>query len=71
MTAPRRWISVKICAADILGISLKGCYDLIGQGKIPVARIGRLIRVDLRALEADLEAQVQGRPPAGRGKCGR
>jgi excisionase family DNA binding protein len=71
MTAPRRWISVKVCAADVLGISLKGCYDLIGQGKIPVARIGRLIRVDRVALEADLEAQIQGQSAAARGKGGR
>jgi excisionase family DNA binding protein len=68
MNAGRRWISVKVCAADVLGISLKGCYDLIGQGKIPVARIGRLIRVDRLALEADLEAQVQGQSGAKAGR---
>jgi excisionase family DNA binding protein len=63
MIPERRWFSVKEIS-EFLGVSIKGCYDMIAAGKIPAARVGRLVRVDLRALEADLEAQVQGVPAA-------
>jgi excisionase family DNA binding protein len=58
-----RWLTVAETAA-YLGISVKGAYDMAASGKLPAARVGRLVRIDLRALEADLEAQTQGTPPA-------
>ena len=64
MTTPeglRRWLTVKQ-AAEYLGLSVKGVYDMAAAGKLPVARIGRVVRIDLQALEANLNAQVQGRP---------
>lgn len=62
---PRRWLTVSE-TASYLGISVKGAYDMAASGKLPAARVGRLVRVDLRALEADLDAQVQGTPAAVR-----
>lgn len=67
MTAERRWISPLECS-EFLGIHKLSVYKMIADGRIPAARLGRLVRVDLRALEADLERQVQGTPGAGRVK---
>ncbi len=69
MTAPRRWISIRE-TAEYLGISVKGAYDMAAAGKLPAARVGRLVRIDLKALEADLERQAQGQPAVARGKGG-
>jgi len=60
----RRWLTIRE-AAEYLGISVKGAYDMAATGKLPSARVGRLVRVDLRALEANLNAQVQGQPAPG------
>jgi excisionase family DNA binding protein len=59
--AERRWISMGQ-AADYLGLSVSGARKLLARGLIPHSRIGRTIRVDLRALEAQLESQLEGRP---------
>lgn len=67
MSSERRWVSIRT-AAEYLSISVKGCYDMAAAGKLPTARVGRLVRIDLRALEANLDAQVQGLPTAVRGK---
>lgn len=61
----RRWLTVRE-AAEYLGLSVKGAYDMAAAGKLPAARVGRLVRIDLRTLEADLEAQVQGTPAPDR-----
>jgi len=57
--AGRRWITIRE-AASYLGISVKGCYDMAASGKLPVARIGRLVSVDKVTLDSDLMHQVQG-----------
>lgn len=59
MTMERRWLTVAETAA-YLGISVKGAYDMAASGKLPAARVGRLVRIDGRALEADMERQSQG-----------
>lgn len=59
----RRWISVRE-VAEYLGLHLKSCYDLIAQGKLPAARVGRVIRIDVRALDAELERQANGNTAA-------
>jgi excisionase family DNA binding protein len=63
MTMERRWLTVAETAA-YLGIATKSAYDMAESGKLPAAHVGRLVRVDLRALEAELEAQIQGSPVA-------
>jgi len=55
----RRWLTIRE-TAEYLGISVKGCYDIAASGKLPAARVGRLVRIDLWQLEADLERQSQG-----------
>lgn len=63
MPFPRRWISPKE-AGEYLSLHPQTIYQLVYEGKLPVARIGRTVRVDLRALEAQLEAQVKGQTAA-------
>ncbi|TFH37618.1 MAG: helix-turn-helix domain-containing protein [Anaerolineales bacterium] len=58
MPFPKRWISVKECAA-FLSLNKMTVYSLIYAHKIKAVRIGRSVRVDLRSLEADLEKQVK------------
>jgi excisionase family DNA binding protein len=52
----RRWGSVKT-ASEYLDLSPGTIYDLLYRKQIPGARIGRTWRVDLRALELQLETQ--------------
>ena len=54
----RRYISVRECA-EYLSLHLQTVYSYIAQGKIPAVRVGRAVRVDLRRLEAQLDAQVR------------
>ena len=54
--AGRRWVSVATAAAW-LDLSPGTVYELFYAKKIPGARIGRTWRVDLRALDAQLEGR--------------
>jgi len=68
--AERRWISISQ-AADYLGLSSSGVRKMISRDLIPHSRLGRVIRVDLRALEAQLEGQLEGPAYDIRGRAGR
>ena len=57
----RRWVSVKECAAYI-GLREPATYRLIYLKKIPAARLGRNILVDLPALEELLTKQTRTKP---------
>jgi excisionase family DNA binding protein len=46
----RRWITVQD-AADYTGLAPSTVRGMIARGIIPAFRLGRMIRVDLRALE--------------------
>lgn len=52
----RRWVSVKECAAE-LGVGMTKMYALIYGHAVPYARLGTTIRIDMRELERQLEAQ--------------
>jgi len=52
----RRWISVRTCS-EYLGIHEVTCRRLIDRGEIKAARVGGSIRVDLQALEKQMESQ--------------
>lgn len=54
----RRWISVRT-ASEFLGIHEITCRRLIDRGKIPAAKIGRSIRIDLKKLNETLESQTK------------
>jgi hypothetical protein len=47
-------ISVPEAGRKYFGLSRNGSYDAAERGEIPVIRIGRLLRVPVRALEAML-----------------
>ena len=58
---PRRWISIKECQG-IFGFKNVGTvYALVASKKIPSARLGRTIRIDLKKLEDQLESQGKAR----------
>jgi len=48
-------------AAEMLSLHPMSVRKMISRGQIPSARFGRSVRVDLRKLEAQLEAQAQGK----------
>jgi len=56
----KRWISVRACA-NIFGLHVKTIYDLIAQHEIPAGKIGGSVRVDLQALERQLEENTKGK----------
>lgn len=60
---PRRWISPRETAV-YLDFHPQHVYELLAQGKLPAAKIGGAWRVDLTALEADLEKQIRQRSVA-------
>lgn len=54
----KRWISPAE-AASYLSLSAAGVRRLMRQGVIPNVKIGHSRRVDLRALDAELESQIE------------
>jgi excisionase family DNA binding protein len=54
----KRWISPSECAT-LFGMHPQSIYALIARGEIPAGRIGRAVRIDRHALEAQLDAQIQ------------
>jgi excisionase family DNA binding protein len=61
--ADDRWtITVPEAGKKYLGLSRNAAYAAAGRGEIPTVRIGRLLRVPIKAVERMLD-QV-GRDPA-------
>jgi excisionase family DNA binding protein len=48
-------ITVPEAGKKYFGLSRNGAYDAAARGEIPTIRIGRLLRVPVRALERMLE----------------
>jgi excisionase family DNA binding protein len=48
-------LTVPEAGRKYFGLSREGSYDAAARGDIPTIRIGRLLRVPVRALEAMLE----------------
>ncbi len=48
-------LSVPEAGKKYFNLSRKGSYDAANRGEIPTIRIGRLLRVPVRALEAMLD----------------
>ena len=61
----RRWISISE-AAELVSMSSSGLRKLIARDILPIARLGRTIRIDRLRLEEQLEAQLRQRPANGR-----
>ena len=56
----RRWISPKQ-AAEYLDLSPAAIYRLASQKKLPAAQVGHSLRIDLIALDEQLEGQAARR----------
>ena len=52
-------ISVPEAGRKYFGLSRNGSYDAAARGEIPTIRIGRLLRVPVRALDRMLETAGQ------------
>ena len=60
--ADKQWtLSVPEAGAKYFGLSRNGSYDAAGRGEIPTVKIGRLLRVPVKALEAQLQG-VHAKP---------
>ncbi len=46
--------------AELLGIKNTKAYEMASHGELPVVRIGRLVKVHLPTLQAQLAAKVAG-----------
>jgi hypothetical protein len=55
-------MSVPDAGKRYFGLSRNAAYDAAARGDIPTIRIGRLLRVPVRALEAMLNEAGQRRP---------
>jgi excisionase family DNA binding protein len=63
--ADDRWtITVPEAGKKYLGLSRNAAYAAAGRGEIPTVRIGRLLRVPVRAMERILDAADQKSPAA-------
>ena len=49
-------LSVPEAGKRYFGLSRNGSYDAAKRGEIPTVRIGRLLRVPVRGMEATLDA---------------
>jgi hypothetical protein len=57
-------ISVPEAGKRYYGLSVQGSYTAAKRGDIPVIRLGRTLRVPVRAMEAMLDSAVKREPPA-------
>ena len=55
-TDERLTIGVPEAGKRFLGLSRNGSYDAAARGEIPTIRVGRLLRVPVRAMERMLDA---------------
>ena len=54
-------------AARLLDIGRSKCYDLIRRGELPAIRIGKTVRVPLKALQDWVEQQFQDKEESSSG----
>jgi hypothetical protein len=59
-------LSVPEAGKRYFGLCLTASYDAAARGEIPTIRIGRLLRVPVRALERMLDQAGTGRRPRRR-----
>jgi excisionase family DNA binding protein len=64
MTEFPKTITVPEAGKEYFGLSRNGSYAAAERGEIPTIRIGRLLRVPVRALEEMLSAAVKAREVA-------
>jgi len=45
-------------ASEYLGLKVKTVYSLAARGRIPAVRFGRQLRIDLKRLEDQIDAEL-------------
>jgi len=55
MRAPPKTLSVPEAGRKYYGLSRNGSYDAAARGDIPTVKVGRLLRVPVRAMERKLD----------------
>jgi hypothetical protein len=64
MDIQAKTITVPEAGKEYFGLSRNGSYAAAQRGDIPTIKIGKLLRVPVRALEEQLNVHVKGqRPP--------
>jgi hypothetical protein len=63
ITEPPKTISVPEAGRRYFGLGRNGSYAAANRGEIPTVRIGRLLRVPVKACEQILEAAGRGTVP--------
>jgi excisionase family DNA binding protein len=66
LPADARFLTVE-AAAELMSLSASGLRKLISRNLVPSVRFGRAVRVDVRKLEEQIEAQGQGTGDVVRG----
>jgi hypothetical protein len=56
MVKPPLTMSVPEAGKKYFGLSRNGSYDAADRGEIPTIKVGRLLRVPVRAMERKLDA---------------
>jgi hypothetical protein len=56
-------LSIPEAGKRYFGLSRNGSYDAAARGDIPTIRVGRLLRVPVRAMEAKLDATIERAEP--------
>jgi hypothetical protein len=59
MNATPQTISVPVAGRDYYELGRNASYAAAKRGDIPTIRIGKLLRVPVRALEAKLDAKIE------------
>ncbi len=60
MANERRWVSVRT-AGQYLSFHPQTIYQKFYRGELPGTRIGRTVRIDLKALDAALEKKKEAK----------
>jgi hypothetical protein len=61
-------LSVPEAGAKYFGLSRNGSYDSAARGEIPTIKVGRLLRVPVRAMEAKMNACAEAALQEHKGK---
>jgi excisionase family DNA binding protein len=58
MTAVRHFCTIRE-VAEMLALKPKSCYSLAARGILPIVKLGRVLRVDVTALDKIFDDQLR------------
>jgi hypothetical protein len=64
MTDEPKTLTVPEAGRKYFGLSAQGAYTAAAKGQLPVIRVGRRLRVPVRAMEAMLDGAAKRSPDA-------